>query len=411
MKTEQIKHSSTPIFQTVLDNKLTVLTAQTKSKLVSITVYVKAGYIYATNLADVECPHFIEHLKAGDGSHADAYQRITNNGINSDAYTDPEGSWYEVNGLASDATELIKAQLTIAFTPLEKLLHNQERERSAMLVEHSQRERETNFRQPIMQALYPTIHCFSHTGTELKQAVKNCTTDQLQTWHQRWYHPHNTAIVIAGPQTHEEVLQIVDSVQIQNTDGDIPIFPDDIDPIPTEVTLESTHLSHDSIAVYFPGPKNSTSAAINEVIDQLMISYDHGALYKKLRKEQHLAYSCGSRTMPDPASATGWDSRIDRDHFSKFITAVHDGLKAIIDHDINLNTFQSIKNKMLINCLRSEETIHNDGWTSRLIDTWHGYPPIDKTKIIQELTIQQVADYCKSNFSPNQIAVVKSLTK
>ncbi|MDO8581450.1 MAG: insulinase family protein, partial [bacterium] len=206
MKTRQYPHLPVPVMETVLPNGLTLITAETPSQFVHVSIVFAVGSL--DDGANPGISHFLEHLlydgAAVDGVHP-KLRHLHGKGIEVNAETGKTSTEYWIDGYVRDLGAIIDALFSIA-SVFECSAFHVDRERPVILQELDDRdgpdqdlllwERRTFF--PHVPALhYPT------GGT--RESVEWITVGALADFHKRFYQPANAAVIVTGGVSHDAV--------------------------------------------------------------------------------------------------------------------------------------------------------------------------------------------------------------
>ncbi|HEU0051156.1 MAG TPA: pitrilysin family protein [Patescibacteria group bacterium] len=206
MEIVQFRHAPFPTQKAVLNNGLTIITAETNSPIACVGIGILAGGFHGDVAGTA---HFLEHIICDGPSRSGMHPRLRpfyRTGINTNAETSGRGTYYWAAGYAHQAGALIKALAEICFQP--EFHHQIEEERKIILEEIAQRENPDESWK--MQTLYPDAPWVHRTPLGTETSVRGIQPSDLEDFFRTHYVAARTAVIATGGIHSDEIVQIVE---------------------------------------------------------------------------------------------------------------------------------------------------------------------------------------------------------
>ncbi len=285
------KRFALPVTETVLPNGLTVLTCTVPSKFVEIHVVFRAGSREDLKLGTA---HFLEHTllqgPARTGLHP-RLQHLVPKGMKWGGGTGENSTTYWGAAPLESARETISALISMCFDPD---LNPQitDGERGPILQEIRQRQHGERYLRWERAVMYPDQKDFHHTPGGTLESVATIQVDDLEAFHQRYYHPENTTLVVSGGMEHQAVLDLVTELGGRTKRDDERVVSRTRLPSPRLTQSIFTDDPNTSgLTLYWPFTQPDPLDALRVKRALFLLTQSpYGSLFQKLRIEQSLVY-------------------------------------------------------------------------------------------------------------------------
>jgi len=411
MKSERLEIFPIPVYETVLDNGLTVIVAEIESEATICNLVVRGGS--SLDGEHIGAAHFLEHLViqgSAEGATHPLMRPLVLRGCGSNAGTSRVYTEYHTVGLSLLYKEMLDALVKIVFKAELDPLHL-ENQRSVILQEirANLTEREESLR--FNRDFFPSQANLHHTPAGNNEAVKQLSLNTLEQLYHRWYFPGNSVLIVVGGCEHQKIIDHISSICLSGSNNTPAPNETPSDPDPTHVCYPAKHKSS-SINLIFPRPFGRTSDhLLIQIFHQMLFDSDVGLVTQKLRHEMGVVYSfharlegnsirwteVGTNCLPeifDEVEAVFWEKIGDVRHL------------AIPEHNFNVvkakaETLYALQNNNSVN-------YDIDFWIHRLISNWLAgeYIPIIPISVLSEATPENLARIANKYYRPEQAGLM-----
>jgi predicted Zn-dependent peptidase len=292
MDTQKFIDRRIPISQTVLDNGLTLITAEVPSHLICANLIFAIGSVDDGSMPGIA--HYLEHMlfegPARDGVHP-CFRQLVQRGIETDARTSLRSTEYYANGFAEDAADIIKMLLRIGFAA-NISPSNMERERRVIIKELERRagwgRRFSEWQNNFFYPLHPALHGQVIGTSESVSAIKY---DDLCVHHGWLYKPFVAALVVSGAIKHEAALAAAaeGSPDLSSSRRVLRRRRNPIHRlIDRGVFCDAEAL--ESVILYFDELEGNDEKMRTDILLDLLTSYPYGLIMKKFRIDEGITY-------------------------------------------------------------------------------------------------------------------------
>ncbi len=367
METYRFKHFPIPVYKTILPNGMTVITAETRSKLVRAEVVLPVG-----SLDDSEHPgiaHYLEHVVyEGPGrSLHPKLQHLYTRGIQGGASTSSCATAYWVVGLARDATEMVPAILSISFTD-ELDCSSMDAERGVILQEQRENATQNLFGLWARRNLFAHMPSFQHFPVGTPESIRDMRAEELHAFYQEWYEPGVALLVVAGGVDHEKMVEL--ALAHTKTSHRNKVVPPRT-PFPPLID-KFTYRKEDatpSVAFYSHLPTEWRIRRCVFLANDLLIESVYGLLRQDLRNERGIAYAIRTALDPWPYSFLNNAVPVAQEHFAYVEEAYRRAISRVIAGDYPEKLLERVRVTEIIDH-NTDDELSNNGWTNRLGNRW-----------------------------------------
>jgi predicted Zn-dependent peptidase len=295
MKTHQYVNYDVPMSRSVLDNGLTVITAEVPSLLVSVHLAFAVGALEDGPQPGIA--HFLEHIlmegPGRDGVHP-YFRELIQRGTDNGADTNWDETKYFASGFAADAENIIDALMRIGFGIMIDP-GNMERERRVVAQEIIDGNQGLGRRmyEFAMKRFYPSCPALQGRIAGDIDSLNAIKRGDLSRHHQRFYKPSSAAVIAAGAVKHEAIVQMVLARSAGAPESPAPRRQ----PLPRAIVHDkfSDPAIQEKTILYFNAFADSADRRRDAMFLDMIVDYPFGLLMQKLRMQEGVVYQMGSR--------------------------------------------------------------------------------------------------------------------
>ncbi len=292
MKTERIRIFPIPVYRSVLENGLTVITANTKSRTAYTSLTFQAGALDEKHHHGVA--HFLEHVlcegRGSDGIHP-AIQPLLRKGVQTNGHTGWQHTSYDIKGFSTILPQMIGALLHIGF--------DEQLDPDVVEKEREIIQREIDFvgqKENFIRFFQMGIHKLARMESEVigtKKSVKAIKINDLRQFMERSYHPSRALLVIVGDLQHRDVLKTVNAFSGFPHRAAIARTLPEADNPKIRRGGETRDGIDDSVLLYWKYPELHDPGALvrYEATNRLLLSTSGGLLFQELRQHRKAVYT------------------------------------------------------------------------------------------------------------------------
>lgn len=293
MHTEILPSFPIPVTRTVLDNGLTVITAEMPTMFARAQVVIRAGSMQDDPLYGIA--HFLEHMiyegPAREGIHP-RLRRFVRKGLKANAGTGQGEMFFHTVGLGPVILDALSDLLTLVFEPAftEALV---QKECGVIRQEIRQRDTGQEYNRWRAEKLFSDYHRLHTSIAGTDASVQKITNEHLHAFHQRWFQTENTAIIVTGGIKHLDVIEVVEHILLPNNKCDIVPVPK-FYPVIRDLVFEDAR-TESSVEVFLRPPEKKEDVYLLGIGFNLLGHSVVGNLKCRLRQEAGEIYSLGKR--------------------------------------------------------------------------------------------------------------------
>jgi len=353
-----------------LDNGLTVYLLPVKGSPIVTTMLA-----YKVGSADEEkdqtgLSHYLEHLlfKGTDKLKPGDIDRITQrNGGRNNAYTSEDMTVYHFDFAADRWKEALAIEADRIRNTRIDAKHEFQQEKGAVISELKGGEDQPweLENKAILPLLFGKEAPYSHPVIGEEKHVRAATAEIIKRHYDKWYHPNNASLIIAGGFDSDEAITLVKKLF-----GGIPkeVLPDrrpvpELAPrmkqvrkeIPSKFDVSRMTLGFNTVRVGTPDDY------VLDVLDDILATGKTSRLYRRLVEGDQLANSVASGNYS--GRYPGWFSvqveMLKGKDRAKAEAAVFDELKKLAAAPVTPEELKRVRRRMLASFLFSRESIHS----------------------------------------------------
>lgn len=407
------------IKKTVLENGLTILVDNIDTaKSVAVSYFVNAGS-YDEKDYPAGISHFIEHMLF-KGTTNRTVKEI-NKAIDSvggilNAYTDyimtkyycimPYDQWK----LGLDVFSDLIWNHTI---PEEEL----ERERTVILEEIKM------YNDDPQSVAYEALHNEMHKGTDERlsiigtvDSVKSITREDILKYIEEFYQPNNITLVVSGNVDENEVIDFMKNYQFTRngkTEKKTSQFKNKVLSSDTLTLSREIEQAHFTWGLFVPGGIAKKDSFVAEVISNIMGGSMSSRLYQIIREERGLCYtlSVSYYDFTDSGMIMGYVG-LDKSKIDEVKNIVIEEFEKLANEVIEESELkEAIANNNGQTLIRSESTSSMNDFVGRQFISGASVNLEDYLKEIEKVTPQDVQDFAKKYFTPDNWQFVEVVPK
>lgn len=343
METQQYTTFPIPVTRSVLDDGLTVWTAERPSETLTAQITLSAGGL--DDDAHPGTAHFLEHIlyegPARNGVHP-ALRSLMLNGARSDAATSKIMTEYWCKGFSGDLRRILSALNEIVFN--ERIHHpeNVERERTVILQEMRGSERDDRYSHWYNKLLFPSIPALHQITTGTPESVANITADTLEAFRERWYQPNYAAVIVCGGITHAQVLDAIGGIPRPPMDIGAPRQRTSSAPVFTRGTYSEQDPAT-SVRLYFPSSEDRREQEILSLAIEILTESTFGILTQRLRHEQRLIYNIAGSSLGWPLTGVSMTVKVPPQHFAHVEDEMFAGIDRLIHGEYPMEILDAVR--------------------------------------------------------------------
>jgi zinc protease len=409
--------ASAEVFQTTLDNGLTVLIEENRANpVVSVNVFVRTGSIYEQEFLGSGISHFFEHIIHGGTtttrSEAESRKLLEAIGNNSNAYTTTDHTAYYINTTTEHWTTALDL---LADWMLNSTIAEDEFRREKGVV---QRELEQGLDSPsrmlyqITAAARYKVHPARYPVIGYKELVQQVSRDDLVTYYRRMYAPNNMIVVVVGDVQTAEALDHIRQAFSHGQRRHIPAItlPEEPPQLAKRTTEKEMAIAQAHLSLSFRTvPLTHPDLYPLDVLSYILSNGDSSRLVKRIKDEQQLVYSISSSSYTPsyaPGSLAVWATLEDQ-NLSRAEAAILHELYRLRDELVQPAELAKAKKQKIAEHIFAQQTAQGRARTlgTDMLSTYD--PTFSETYVqnIQKVTAEDVRRVARRYFQENTLVV------
>lgn len=412
METRIYDHFVVPVQESVLDNGLSVVTAQMDSKLASVRIVVRAGSIHEPEPWGIA--HYLEHLVYEAPLRelsTEIARDLLMNGADGNAMTGLYITVYELNTHLDDLERCISLMHMMVFSG-ELTNAAVENERGIILQEVRDRALQNRVQGWRIVRKFPSITRLAARPSGTLKSVGEITLSALTGFREQWYRPNQCAVIVCSSFSHKQVIEFVNQLEFpENSNPANP--PIAFAPIAFGRFQQELPMASNQLTFYFQRPDGLEEKRCVNLIAELMSDSVLGLLYRRARKQgQHVYGFEISSDIKPPFGQTRFDCGVEPEHFAFVEEAFFAAIDDLVRGDVPEDLYRMVSGRNRLGRIQREETkafVTAKSFSDDLVERWeNGDLELDLDAMHSiEPTREQIALVAKKIFDRNNFGVIE----
>lgn len=406
METQVFQHVDFPTKKTVLDNGLTVFTADTGSRFALCSLVFDGGLWDDGDRTGVA--HFLEHTlfegPSRDGIHPRLHHLLAK-GVKDGAETSLTHTAYWVTGFAEHLVDMTTGLIGICADPSAITNDAVDKERDVILQEVRQRARQTDLRLNIFDRLYPGKYP-RPAGRE--SDVRELTADDLMRFYRTNYTAPRAVLIVTGGVVHDRIVEIANASSLFAPGESRRSRPLQV---PNRVRSDIVHeeVSTPEMEVYFPSSQDNLEFILLRYITDLLTFSPMSLLFQALRNDARLVYSVHATIDEWPFAYFGIHTSASPDLHDRIESVIHEQIARIQLDDYPDEFFELLRTHRLMSQIARKEARDYEYQSNMLRRIWleHDYQDVDWDAAVMSVTRDQIAESARRWLNPEQAGCLR----
>lgn len=395
----------------MLPNGLTVCTAKTQARVLSVSFTVDVGSMHDGE--DPGIAHLLEHLVFEGASRNQThpeYLKILLCGADCSAQTSFSGTSFSSECLAEHLPMVVASLLQMIIYPT-IATEGVDQERKVILNERLDGYHSDLFFYKQLRDQYPDQKWLNIDFPILgdPDSLARIDANRLKDFHQQWYGSQNLFMVVVGNYEHEAVVELAQSFDLPYGGAKSGRIPS-IKPKIQEFDYEELEVN-DHLIMYFPEiPETNYLIAPVNLLQMLLNAPRLGFLWNKIRTNNLNIYSFGANKF-EPAHFMRQNRvRIStsRENFAWAVQCIREILRDVIEQRYPDGLWQAVRSSFTMkdyHALDSQES----GLAKSVLASWAflGETPFDMRQRYDSITKDDVSAAVQEYMNPDHHGIIR----
>ena len=404
-----------------LDNGLTVYLLPIKSSPIVTTMMAYRVGSCDEDKDQTGLSHYLEHLlfKGTDKLMPGDIDRATQrNGGRNNAYTTEDMTVYHFDFAADRWTQALEIEAARMRGTKIDAKHEFEQEKGAVVAElkgGEDRPWDLEYK-AILPLLFPKADPYSHPVIGEEKHVRGATAEVIKRYYDKWYHPNNASLIIAGGFDPDAALPLVKKLFGPIPKADLPKRKEPVKAEPRAKLVRKEFESKFDVARLMIGYNTVRVGDADDytldIVDGLLSGGKTSRLYKRLVEGDELAVEVSTEN--NAGRHPGWYSvsveMLKGKDRKKAEAATFEEIARLADKPVSADELKRVQRRLVAAFLFGKESVHNfadliaKGVTHADLEYVKTY--LDRVLKVTPADVQRAA---KSLLDPNKAVVVWSV--